>query len=337
MLEELKYKRALRRINLAQVFESFEVDFEDIRGELKFICINPEHDDTTPSCTMNYDNQDDKFSWFYCFGCGYSGKLPKFISTLKNCSIEEAKALIIKLSRDSSCAVGDTDYRLKNNHRSRFKIKIKLPEEFISITPETDNSYKKYLLGRGVLEEDIYKYGWGFCPVGFRRKRVVLPIYIKNKLVNYFARHITTDREEKKVKNAPYSKVTKVVFPYDEIDFDLDYIWITESIFNFFKGKRIHIPNLTCLFGNKIGDWKAKLLSKFSEVRILQDGDEGGEELVRRTRKTLGKEIKVRKVKMVPGEDAASIPLYVLKDVIENLTDVQIVEPEVETSYEVKK
>lgn len=335
MLEEIRYKRAVARTDIREVLSDLGIDFEEIMSELRFVCINPAHKDSTPSCTINFNPNSEQYTWFSCFGCDYSGSLPKLVSAIKDISIAEAKKYIITF--DSGIAVKKRKQGCLERVRRRRKVKIQLPEEFQLFDLDVQNSYLKYLLRRGVLERDIRKYQWGYCAKGYYRKRVVLPIYMKGKLVNLFARHITTDVESKKVRNARFAEVERVVFPYDELDFELKYIWVTESAFNVFRLKRIRLPNLICLFGNKLTEWKLKLLSRFEEVRLIPDGDEGGDELVRKARKNLHKSISVQSVDMIRNEDAASIKLSQARKVLETLHEVQAYKVHVRTNYSMKK
>jgi len=337
MLGEIRYKRAVKRVDIRDVLRHLEIDFEEIGSELRFICTSPKHKDSTPSATINWNPLSERYTWFSCFGCDYSGTLPKLVSSVTGISIADAKKFIMEFDSGKSFGVRRKYHVETNGERIKRHVKIKLPEEFQLIDLAKPNSYSRYLIQRGVLEEDIEKYGWGFCSTGYYRKRVVLPVYMKGRLVNFYARHLTTENKKKKHFNARHSEIERIVFPYDELDFDLSYIWVVESTFNFFKAKRLRLKNLCCFFGNKLTEWKLKFLSKFEQIRFIQDGDKGGRELVKKSRRQLSESTEVKAVQMYEGEDVGSITLRQLKLVLRTLRTVKRFSTSVRANYSIEE
>lgn len=337
MLDEIRYKRAVKRVDIRDVLRHLELDFEEIGSELRFLCINPDHKESVASSTINWNSLSDKYTWFSCFGCDYSGTLPKLVSVVAGITIAEAKKFIMEFDSGKAPFKKKNQYHIEGKKRIIRRVKIKLPEGFRLIDLNVHNSYLRYLQSRGVIEADIIKYGWGLCPTGHYAKRVLLPVYMNGKLVSFFARHISTENKKRKHFNAWCAEVERVVFPYDEIDFNLKYIWVVESAFNLFKAKRLKLKNLICTFGNKLTEWKEELFRKFEEVRFIPDGDKGGREFVRKARRRLPEDIKVKSVHMYEGEDAGSISLRRLKFVLRTLHEVKRFSTSVQVDYSIKK
>lgn len=331
----------MRSADLRLVLQHLNIEYEEIGKELRIECPNPNHNDKHPSCTLHFDNKSNKFGWCSCFGCGFHGTIKTLISVVENISIDKAQSYLINFYIKNKGKKIITNYGSIREKESKKKIKIKLPEEFKLIEIGSNSSYEKYLLGRGLTKKEIVKYGWGYCFSGIYRKRVILPVYKKKRLVNFYTRHITTDIEERKAWNAKFSIIAEVIFPYNEIDFNLPYIWITESVFNFFSLRKLKLKNIICIFGNKITDWKVDLMRKFYEIRIVPDGDKGGDELVQSIFLALKKDCLVKSVKMIQGEDANSITtkqtIKQLENVIKTLNIVKRKKSKVKLSYKIDK
>lgn len=322
MLNEIKYNRIIKRIDLREVLLHLGINYQEKGDELVFVCPGPRHVDTIPSCTLNFNPNSEKYTWFSCFGCGYSGKILKLIADIEEISLEEAMELIIGFDN------GTDNFKKKRRFkhtviRSKRRVRIKLPNSFCPLEIGKHSAYLQYLLQRGVVEEDIVKYGWGFCATGSWRKRVVLPVFMNRKLVNCYGRHISsTINRKKKHKNSWLAEIERIVFPYDELDFDNKTIWVTESVFNLLKLKRLGVKNVVCLFGNRLTDWKIKFLNLFGRVNLVPDGDEGGDFLVSQC--VLKLKCVISTVDMVRGEDVGSVKLSKMKEILVTLHPAKV-------------
>jgi len=325
MIEEIKYEIALKKLDVVSLLDSLGIPTDVLKNEVWIPCPNPEHYDRNPSCTINIDSTSEKFLWFSCFGCGISGKLPKVLKLLKGITYTEAKKLIIDFTKDNS--VGATQHlHYSSKKQSKKRVKIKLPAEYRPVKVGSGNAYESYLLGRGVLPEYIEHYDWGFCATGTFKKRVILPMLMNGKLVNFWARHIRKNDVKDKIRNARFSRAEHIVFPYDEIDFDLNFIWVTESPLNYFALKRIGLKkNVIALLGGRtiISDFKLKLLSRFKKIRCVQDGDAAGLAMVHKIWNNMKNKSSVESVNMPDEEDAASLKDEELEQVLDTLHPAQ--------------
>lgn len=323
MIEEIKYEIALKKLDVENLLHSIGIDVDKSGNELWMKCPNPDHDDKNPSASINIDPDSKKFLCFSCFGCGCSGRLPKMLKLVLDIGYAEAKQKIIDFTKDQPISV---EKRLNYNDgiqqkKNRRRIKIMLPNEFKYLKATDENSYKNYLIERGVLPEFIEQYEWGYCATGKLKKRVVLPMMMKGKLVNYWARHISIKNARDKIRNAAFSKALEVLWPFDELDFERSFIWVTESPFNYFALRRLGLKNIVCTIGsnNQISEFKINIFEKFKQVRIVQDGDHAGLAMIHKIFSNLKKRCEVMCVDMPEGEDAASLSDQQLEKVIDSL------------------
>jgi DNA primase len=126
---------------------------------------------------------------------------------------------------------------------------------------------KKYLLSRGITEEDIIKYNIGFCIDGDYGGRIIVPSYDANSNLNYFVgRSIYPGKL--KYKNPPASK--------DIVAFELYINWnepvvLCEGVFDAIAIKRNAIP----LLGKTISQTLLQRLvhNKVPEIILALDAD----------------------------------------------------------------
>lgn len=320
-----KYNIIRKKLDVQHVLDLLDLDFHQNRNELFFLC--PVHDDKNPSCSINIDKQSLMFLVVSCFGCDFSGTLVTLVSKVLKKSEDSAKNWLIRLVKPEE-AEEDVETILLNetvDFTHKFEKKdgkldeVVLPDAFNLINTSKRNSYFEYLTGRGLTEKEIKEYGWGYCAKGFYKKRVVMPVFMENRMATFFTRHIFTDNDDKKVFNAYRSTTSKIVFPFNEIDFDLKYVWVTESVFNFFSLRKEGLKNLVCLFGNKMTPWKVRFFEKFDVMNMVPDGDEGGREWMQKASQLIAG-VDFFAVKMIEGEDANSVGRLELKQVLTTLS-----------------
>lgn len=215
-------------------------------GNYAFRCPNGCHEKKL-KLEINLETQQ-----YQCWICssrkdGFRGKkISTLLKKLKASAnkINEAKLLTNDLSKQEILDIGS----------------IVLPKEFISLsqfmTKKYDNILSKhalnYLKNRDVSSDDILKYNIGFCPYGQYGKRIIVPSYDKDGILNYFIAR-SFDDNFIKYKNPPQGVK-------DIIGFELYINWsapiiIVEGIFDALRIKRNVIP----LFGKVIHQ---KLMTK---------------------------------------------------------------------------
>ncbi len=120
-----------------------------------------------------------------------------------------------------------------------------LPEGFVSLTNKdlsrSAQIAKRYLLRRGITEEDILYWKIGYCSKGEFEGRIVIPSFDKEGYINYFVGRTYKDHWKKYLN--PNIPKNNIVFNHLYLDFDEDLI-ITEGIFDAIKAGRNSVPIL---------------------------------------------------------------------------------------------
>lgn len=166
--------------------------------------------------------------------------------------------------------VGDRPKQYKSPHIDENFV-LTLPSEFVPFLKESkDPMYtraKKYMLERGLTDDDVVKYNIGYCLEGQYSGRLIVPSYDEDGRLNYFVgRSFMGDSY--KYKNPPISK--------DIIGFGLFVDWrdpivLVEGVLDAMSIRRNTIP----MFGKFLSkELKKKIVSeKVKEIYIVLDGD----------------------------------------------------------------
>ena len=151
--------------------------------------------------------------------------------------------------------------------------KVKLPKEFETFEGLTQADIEgrqalAYLKSRGITEDDILKYGIGYCATGRYAKMVIIPSYDSKGTLNYF-----TGRSFEK---EPFVKYRNPSVSRDIIPFELYINWnipliLCEGPFDAISIKRNVIP----LLGKNIQPnlMKKIVMSSVEKIYIALDRD----------------------------------------------------------------
>jgi len=152
-----------------------------------------------------------------------------------------------------------------------------LPDEFIPLwTRSKISDYgiaMDYLYQRGILMDDIIRYGIGFCTEGQYRQRVIIPSYDNDGNINFFAARAFYGGNPYKYMLPPWSK-NIIGF---ELFINWEYEWgvtLTEGPFDVMTIRNNAIPLFGTTMSNKL---KEKIiLSGIPRVNIVLDNDRAG-------------------------------------------------------------
>lgn len=149
---------------------------------------------------------------------------------------------------------------------------VELPKEFqllaeASATSVVANLVKKYLYARGLTDNDIIKYGIGYCTTGEYGGRVIIPSYSGSGQLNYFVAR-SYDGNYFKYKNPDVSK--DIIFFENLINWNTPII-LCEGVFDAMSIRRNAIPilgkNVSTALDKKI------LTSPLTDIYIALDND----------------------------------------------------------------
>ena len=303
--QKMECDRIAGKVDIAQLLHVLGIEYEQRGLEYWAICPSPEHSDDSPSWSITSDNS--RFGVHNCFGCGYRGNIFTLVSTVKNIPFIQARDFIydlfsIKKEKSNDIFLKASLSRFADN-RQEEKNNVdyeKILSKLFKVSDNPNDEYKKYLIGRGVTDEQILKYGFMCAPPGTIsdgdiRNRIVVLITKQGEIVSCYARSVGYDAESKiKVLHPKGERRSKDVF------FGLDQltskprVYITEGIFdaitieNAVKGTEFD-GDVIALLTNSLFQEQVDALREheYKEYIVVPDGDSGGDKLLQMSRSVL--------------------------------------------------
>lgn len=206
---------------------------------------------------------DPKNGYYHCWTCEPPTKGRNLISLLKKLDATSAQIAEMK-SYFPNVRVEVEDKKYDT---------VKLPEEYIPLAESNKSliyrQIKAYLRQRGITDQDILKYGIGYCEKGKYGNSVIIPSYDKNGRLNYFvSRSIIKDVERK--YNAPSCNKNQLIGLEYFINWNVPVV-LCEGMFDAIAIRRNAIP----LFGKTIPEaLMLKLVeSNVKTVYLVLDND----------------------------------------------------------------
>ena len=229
------------------------------RGNYAYHCPLCHH--AKPKLEINMtENTKGENAW-HCWVCDKKGK--KLYQLFK--AVEVSPEIMAELKAIVKYTGPETDVKVEE--------KLKLPKEFQPLTNiQKSNIIGRhalaYLKSRGITEEDILKYGIGYCETGRYANMVIIPSYDVKGNINYF-----TGRSFEKEPSVKYRNptVSRDIIPFELfINWDLPLI-LCEGPFDAIAIKRNVIP----LLGKNIQSnlMKKIVMSSVEKIYIALDRD----------------------------------------------------------------
>jgi len=224
-------------------------------GYLLSQCLNPHHNDSKPSFSINTDT-----GFAFCYTCGY--KLEKGFWLDKEIDTEE-------LERASYYQ------QLKNKLKGAENIKSKYEVKASIILPPKNEDIKTY---RGLSKQVINDLGIYVCRKGKFRNRLIIPIKEKDEIVAFETRALDSNTQPKYLHSKNF-QVKDIIYP----QLSNNYVILTEGIFDTLSFVDLGYSAI-CNFGvayNMSNNKIKKLLEKGIETIYLGfDKDEAGRKAV---------------------------------------------------------
>ncbi len=232
MISESDTKKLVDAFDIRVFLDSRSIDTK--QKCLKAININcpfcPEGDDGY-HCGIFYIGKR-----FNCLRCSERGTIFKVLQQLLGIS----KDAVYEILEGTSVNRGDT----KSSITKAFSRKVEEPEqeleeicypkESMLITNRTKMSWdplRVFMRHRNITLEKCNKYGVRFCMSGDYANRIILPIHMNGKIVNFQARALVDD-----IRCAKYLTYTdntsKLLYGYDDFDAKQGLLVIVEGIFD---------------------------------------------------------------------------------------------------------
>ena len=229
------------------------------RGNYAYHCPLCKHH--KPKLEINFTENPKGENPWHCWVCDKKGK--KIYQLFK--AVEASPQIMSELKAIVKYTGPETQVQVEH--------KLELPKEFkllnnIHPSDITARHAAAYLKSRGITEDDILKYGIGYCEKGRYTNMVIIPSYDAKGNLNYF-----TGRSFEKEPNVKYRNpsVSRDIIPFELfINWELPLI-LCEGPFDAIAIKRNVIP----LLGKNIQSnlMKKIVMSSVEKIYIALDRD----------------------------------------------------------------
>lgn len=267
-----------------------------------YVAVCPFHNDHDPSLQISKEKQN-----YHCFACGHSGDVFTFVSDYEKLSFNEAVKKVCEI-------INFDDPRLhKFENKKPVEVDIQVLYNCINelqkfyeygLKTEEGDVANKYLLNRGISEEQVTKFGLGFAlndgkktirylqQKGYSLKniedigialaktsgtsdlnagRLMFPIKNHNgQVVGFSARRLNNNDDSPKYVNSPETKIFRkgnILYNYDiakQTARHDGYVYIVEGFMDVFALDLIGIHSVVGLMGTKLTDNHIDLLKRLN-------------------------------------------------------------------------
>ncbi len=292
-------ERIKQSIDIVELVSQY-VSLQKVGSSYRGLC--PFHVEKTPSFFVN-----PVLKLYHCFGCGAAGDAIKFLQEIEHISFQEALERLAKM-------VG-IELRL-SSIRSEKELYVEyLARVFAEYKKQLEKNKQvlEYLRKRGLSEEEVKTYGFGYCPNNSRiaqkiaealslpmekslqyglykpgtgidlfENRLIIPIKDEaGKMVAFAGRSL--DDSEPKYLNSPETKFfskKSILFMLDSAKKAikaLDFVVICEGYFDALAFHRAGVTNTVAVLGtNLTREHVSKLMPLSKNVILCFDNDEAG-------------------------------------------------------------
>jgi DNA primase len=202
---------------------------------------------------------------WHCWVCNSGGKKISYL--LRKLDVD--KSAIKKINE----YYGDNTY-ISEKKDTDTKVFIGLPTEFqslllnpIGFNPEHKQAVA-YLSRRGISVKEIAKYNIGYCASGIYARRIIIPSYDSDGMLNYFVSRSYYEDTKMKYKNPTISK--NIICFDSQINWKLPII-LCEGVFDAIAIRRNAIPLLGKFPSKKLVE--KIFLEAVKEIYIALDTD----------------------------------------------------------------
>lgn len=205
----------------------------------------------------------------YCHNCQFKGTLVNLIQYLEGTSYNSARERFNEIKGNivlPESVKSDLEHRLfAKDAPEVLKRSVPLPKEFQLLSQSNNliaQRAKKYLIQRGITEQQIKKHNMGMCTTGEYTNRIIIPIYQQQELKFWVARAMSSGAKlkERSPSNSFYQYgKSEVVFNLDGAANTYHSAVISEGIFDALSWGDIGIS----LLGKALYDSQLNLLLEY--------------------------------------------------------------------------
>lgn len=277
----------------------------------------PFHRETEASCLIDHAR-----NRFRCFGCGETGSILDFVAKRERCTIVQAATIVAQCCSGAvdRTSAGTTGAEAAASSRSdpAAPVDAHAGNEPLRYRLRLDPTHP-YLIGRGLSQEIIERFGLGYCDRGPMRGRIAIPIHDEaGRLIAYAGRWAA----EKVPEDRPRYLLPRG-FRKQQVLFNLhrvagsDSAVLVESYWSVFRLAMLDV-GAVALMGRDMSAAQIRLLlaAGIGSVRLMLDGDHAGRSATRKILPDLARHVFVRDLELPEALKPHSAPEALLRRLI---------------------
>lgn len=288
-------------IDLLSLLTQNGVEYTDHGHYVKIQCINPAHEDKTPSMTILKDN-----GFAKCWSCGATYSYGQLVYALTGAppfkNTEEAYSASFKNTLSKNKII-KKDFR-KKERKLIMKGQLRNPLSNKEVMDFLDSIYINKEIIREFRIQYMLKGSMTFIKTDKMTpiyNRICIPLYENKQIVNYECRDFTGKGKPKVLY--PKGGKSDILFNYDNLDFEKP-LYIVEGIKSALRIYSLGYKNVTATLGASLGKNQIQLIRKMEQPILFPDNDRAGHNMVEQFEKTIGTYPKVTFME-VEGYDPA--------------------------------
>ncbi len=195
------------------VLEALGIDAQ-LRGRQWWaICPNPDHEDRHPSWRIRDEPGSPRDGYHACPPCGFTGGVITLIKNVMNISGFEARKVLAKIEEGAPVVIKPAPSEVTVVTKPRgFRLRAGTKILPLSLWPP---SARRYAESRGITEEQVDKWGIGYCDEGPLEHRIVIVTrdmhgvprnYTARTYVDHPRRYFEPEPWEKADRNAMFGE-----------------------------------------------------------------------------------------------------------------------------------
>lgn len=267
-------------------------------------CPNQNHQDKSPSWRIRDEPGSAKHGFHNCYPCGYSGSLVGLVADLLGVHKGQAREWL----GGEQVELGEPSYPSARVTVVSGKKDFEIPpgvtfKDFdLWVTPA-----REYVQKRGILREQVERWGIGYAVDGELGGRIVFPYRDALGVPKGYTARTYLDVKPRYKEPHPTEKPDRSVVFGEQHWCGEDRVFVAEGAINALAIERARDGvNVVAMAGSEIGPWVWKL-ARFSEVFVLTDPDEAGDKAASVLCGALARHTMTTRIHLPRGKDAADL------------------------------
>lgn len=307
---------------IERVLGRLGIEYKRGGKELVALCPNPSHADSSPSWRIRDEDGGDKDGMHNCFPCGFSGDLVSLVRSLHPGMTYPAA--LEWLAGDAQAPRREVEsVSLHVRRRPIFSLPPHVePPCPLEQWPERIREYlvNRNKFGNNVTAEQVARWGITWARKGPLAGRIVIPYEDgTGRLLGYTARSFTGDRR-RYLEPEPDVDGSSLAALFGERYWPAarEVLFVTEGAFNALAVERaLGDVAIAALAGSQIRVQHATKLVTWPRIVLVSDPDGAGDALAEKVRVLVSRYGTITaRAPMPPGQDADSIPLSQLSEIL---------------------